>query len=264
MLKSRFGPQTDRIIQRMLPFLARLRVRPDTRTLLGVAFSAASAVAFAFGQPLLAAFPLGFAGICDLIDGAVARAQGATSMAGAFLDSSMDRLSDVLVFGGIAFGLAAAGDLGGVALVLWTLGGLGWLSLLGWAQNSLPQTLPPLVLVIGVCDGIHLVSRLGSRTAIGGEASRDEHRARVLAAAGEVARPCVMTTLTTIGGLLPLALAGGPLWEGMSWLMIFGLAIATVLTLIVVPCLYAIFVETFKMSPLPVERKSKVTPATAS
>jgi CDP-diacylglycerol--glycerol-3-phosphate 3-phosphatidyltransferase len=123
VLKSRFGPQTDRIIQRMLPFLARLRVRPDTLTLLGVAFSAASAVAFAFGQPLLAAFPLGFAGICDLIDGAVARAQGATSMAGAFLDSSMDRLSDVLVFGGIAFGLAAAGDLGGVALVLWTLGG---------------------------------------------------------------------------------------------------------------------------------------------
>ena len=39
--------------------------------------------------------------------------------------------------------------------------------------------------------------------------------------------PIAMTTLTTIGGLLPLALAGGPLWEGMSWLMIFGLIVAT-------------------------------------
>jgi len=58
--------------------------------------------------------------------------------------------------------------------------------------------------------------------------------------------PIAMTTLTTIGGLLPLALAGGPLWEGMAWLMIFGLIVATVLTLVVVPALYAIFVETLK------------------
>ncbi|MCZ6787846.1 MAG: efflux RND transporter permease subunit, partial [Planctomycetota bacterium] len=63
--------------------------------------------------------------------------------------------------------------------------------------------------------------------------------------------PIAMTTLTTIGGLLPLAIAGGPLWEGMAWLMIFGLIVATVLTLIVVPSLYAIFVETFGVKPLP-------------
>jgi multidrug efflux pump subunit AcrB len=65
--------------------------------------------------------------------------------------------------------------------------------------------------------------------------------------------PIAMTTLTTIGGLLPLALFGGPLWEGMAWLMIYGLAVATVLTLIVVPALYAIFVENFRMSPIPLE-----------
>ena len=63
--------------------------------------------------------------------------------------------------------------------------------------------------------------------------------------------PIAMTTLTTIGGLLPLALAGGPLWEGMAWLMIFGLVVATVLTLVVVPSLYALFVLEFKMRPLP-------------
>lgn len=62
--------------------------------------------------------------------------------------------------------------------------------------------------------------------------------------------PIAMTTLTTIGGLLPLALAGGPLWEGMAWLMIFGLIVATLLTLIVVPSFYAIFVERFGMSPV--------------
>ncbi|GJQ60724.1 MAG: efflux RND transporter permease subunit [Candidatus Scalindua sp. AMX11] len=69
--------------------------------------------------------------------------------------------------------------------------------------------------------------------------------------------PIAMTTLTTIGGLLPLALAGGPLWEGMAWLMIFGLIVATLLTLIIIPALYAIFVENFKISPIPkVEQKT--------
>ena len=57
--------------------------------------------------------------------------------------------------------------------------------------------------------------------------------------------PIFLTTATTIGGLLPLALSGGPLWEGMAWGMIFGLIVATLLTLLVVPSLYAIFVEHF-------------------
>jgi len=62
--------------------------------------------------------------------------------------------------------------------------------------------------------------------------------------------PIFLTTATTVGGLLPLALAGGPLWEGMAWCMIFGLLIATLLTLLVVPAMYAILVETFKVQPV--------------
>jgi multidrug efflux pump subunit AcrB len=63
--------------------------------------------------------------------------------------------------------------------------------------------------------------------------------------------PIFLTTSTMIGGLLPLALGGGPLWEGMSWCMIYGLIIATALTLLVVPAGYALFVETFRMQPIP-------------
>ena len=61
--------------------------------------------------------------------------------------------------------------------------------------------------------------------------------------------PIFLTTATTVGGLLPLALAGGPLWEGMAWCMIFGLMIATLLTLLVVPAMYAIFVEHLRVKP---------------
>jgi CDP-diacylglycerol--glycerol-3-phosphate 3-phosphatidyltransferase len=123
VLKSLFGADSDRIVHRLLPFLARVRIRPDTLTLLGVVLSAGTALVFALGHPFAGAFVLGFAGLCDMIDGVVARAQGSTSMAGAFLDSSMDRLSDVLILGGIAFGMAAAGAPGGLALALWALAG---------------------------------------------------------------------------------------------------------------------------------------------
>ena len=62
--------------------------------------------------------------------------------------------------------------------------------------------------------------------------------------------PIFLTTATTIGGLLPLAFSAGPLWEGMAWLMIYGLIVATVLTLFIVPALYAILVETLRIAPV--------------
>jgi multidrug efflux pump subunit AcrB len=80
--------------------------------------------------------------------------------------------------------------------------------------------------------------------------TRNEFRECLVEAAKVRLLPIAMTTLTTVGGLLPLAIAGGPLWEGMAWLMISGLVVATLLTLVVVPALYAIFVEQFRMSPV--------------
>ncbi len=54
-------------------------------------------------------------------------------------------------------------------------------------------------------------------------------------------RPIVMTTLTTILGLVPLAISGGEFWYSMSIVMIFGMAVGTLLTLGVVPVLYSLF-----------------------
>ncbi len=80
--------------------------------------------------------------------------------------------------------------------------------------------------------------------------SRSEFRSSLIAAGKQRMLPIFLTTATTIGGLIPLALSGGPLWEGMAWCMICGLAGATVLTLFVVPALYAILVETFGVKPI--------------
>lgn len=54
-------------------------------------------------------------------------------------------------------------------------------------------------------------------------------------------RPVTMTTITTIMGLLPLILTKDPLFYGMAVVIAFGLGIGTILTLGVVPVLYALF-----------------------
>ena len=54
-------------------------------------------------------------------------------------------------------------------------------------------------------------------------------------------RPILLTTVTTVGGLIPLWLGGGPMWEPLAIAIMFGLIVATVLTLGVVPVLYSLF-----------------------
>ncbi len=54
-------------------------------------------------------------------------------------------------------------------------------------------------------------------------------------------RPILLTTFTTLGGLIPLYLGGGPMWEPMAVAIMFGLVFATALTLGVVPVLYSLF-----------------------
>jgi multidrug efflux pump subunit AcrB len=63
----------------------------------------------------------------------------------------------------------------------------------------------------------------------------------VIEAAQRRLRPILLTTFTTVGGLLPLWLGGGPMWEPMAIAIIFGLVFATVLTLGLVPVLYSLF-----------------------
>lgn len=62
----------------------------------------------------------------------------------------------------------------------------------------------------------------------------------VIDAAQRRLRPILLTTLTTVGGLIPLWLGGGPMWEPMAIAIMFGLVVATALTLGVVPVLYTI------------------------
>ena len=82
--------------------MAAAGVRPDLLTVLGLVFSVASALAFFEGGFRWGSLLLAFAGLCDLLDGQVARRTGPGTRFGAFLDSTLDRFGEGLVLSGIA------------------------------------------------------------------------------------------------------------------------------------------------------------------
>ena len=57
----------------------------------------------------------------------------------------------------------------------------------------------------------------------------------------------MITALASILALFPLALEGGPLWKSLCYTQIGGLAVATFITLLLVPVLYSIFVLDLKL-----------------
>ena len=82
-----------------------------------------------------------------------------------------------------------------------------------------------------------------------------EAQSAIILAAKQRLRPILLTTATTIGGMLPLWFGGGPMWEPMAVSIIFGLLFSTLLTLVVVPVLYSIFFavnfRSFEVDKLP-------------
>ncbi len=62
----------------------------------------------------------------------------------------------------------------------------------------------------------------------------------ILVSAQHRLRPILLTTVTTVGGLIPLYMGGGSMWEPMAMAIMSGLLFATLLTLGVVPVLYAV------------------------
>ena len=85
---------------------------------------------------------------------------------------------------------------------------------------------------IVVNDAIVLIDRINTN-----RKNDMEFSDSIAEAANARLQPILMTTITTIVGILPLALTN-EFWSGLGFSLIFGLAAATVLTLIVVPVLY--------------------------
>ncbi|RLA81075.1 MAG: CDP-alcohol phosphatidyltransferase family protein [Deltaproteobacteria bacterium] len=117
MLGALLNHRLDPLLYRIAKALRAL-INPNYLTFLGALANAAAAFFIAVGYWKIGAVGILVGGFFDLLDGAVARTQGRATPFGAFFDSVMDRISDFLVFIGLAFFYASRGEVWTLLLVL--------------------------------------------------------------------------------------------------------------------------------------------------
>jgi CDP-diacylglycerol--glycerol-3-phosphate 3-phosphatidyltransferase len=91
-----------RLMEPIAAMMVRRGVHPNTITIAGTLFSVAGGVIYGTGHITTGGLLLGITALTDVLDGMVARKSGTSSVFGAFLDSTLDRLADGAVLGGLA------------------------------------------------------------------------------------------------------------------------------------------------------------------
>ena len=108
MIKEKFGENLERALESALPVLLKRPIDPNLLSVGGAVVCCASAVALGMGEFFIGSILLGVGGLFDLVDGVVARHFDVVTRFGAFLDSTLDRLGDMVVLLALVihFGLA--------------------------------------------------------------------------------------------------------------------------------------------------------------
>jgi CDP-diacylglycerol--glycerol-3-phosphate 3-phosphatidyltransferase len=109
----------ERSLAPLINALIRARVSPNTITTLSTGVVLGAGVAYGWGMVRLGGVLLLLSGIGDMLDGRVARGGGRVTPFGAFYDSTLDRLGDAALFGGIAVYFVRGGV--PASLVTWAL-----------------------------------------------------------------------------------------------------------------------------------------------
>ncbi len=104
MVLNRYRESFKRYLEAIARPLARSGITPNQITFLGLVISLVGAYLFYRGYQIAGGLTLLFGSLIDALDGTLARMTGKTTRAGAFLDSTFDRISDGAVLFGIALG----------------------------------------------------------------------------------------------------------------------------------------------------------------
>ena len=108
-IKTRYTDGARRGFYRLGVIFSRMGVSADVLTAAGLALSVVAGWLIVEGHFFWTAVVFGVAAACDGMDGAVARAGRGPTRSGAFLDSTLDRISEIIVFGALAYSMATAG-----------------------------------------------------------------------------------------------------------------------------------------------------------
>lgn len=111
------------VLRPIARFFIRLGFRPDWLTLLGLLTNLVATAAFAKGHLRLGAAIMLLAGVCDILDGQVAREGRSETKFGALLDSTTDRYSEIFLYFGIGAYLVGKGEWLSSAVLFFALSG---------------------------------------------------------------------------------------------------------------------------------------------
>jgi multidrug efflux pump subunit AcrB len=132
-----------------------------------------------------------------------------------------------IVFGAIPYGVA------GAVATLWLMGApFGFMAFLGIA-SLIGVIVSHIIVLFDFIEEMHAQGKPLE------EALLDAGIMRL--------RPVMITVAATVIALFPLAAHGGPLWEPLCYAQIGGLTIATFVTLVIVPVIYAVAVRDLKI-----------------
>lgn len=168
---ERFRAFWTMLLNPVVDLLLRWKVSPNAVTLVGTLGVVAGAVIFfPQGELFIGVLVITAFVFSDIVDGAMARKSGQTSPFGAFLDSTLDRIGDAAIFGGLAMYYVGPGDndwLAALAIYCLTMGSvtsyararaesLGMQAKVGIAERS--DRLVSILVVTGLAD---LLNKLG-------------------------------------------------------------------------------------------------------
>lgn len=107
MFDGRFRAPIERLVRPVGMLLRRTGMSPDHMTVIGVLVSVGAAFAVGAGALRVGLLLVILAAVPDMLDGALAKAQNSASQRGAFFDSVIDRVTDSILLGGVAWYFAS-------------------------------------------------------------------------------------------------------------------------------------------------------------
>jgi CDP-diacylglycerol--glycerol-3-phosphate 3-phosphatidyltransferase len=122
-LKTGYTNGGRSVAQQLMSRLGAVPITPNQLTVIGFGVTTVSGVLLFERHYVWAAVVFVLGSLLDALDGALARAHGKMSEFGAFLDSTLDRVSDGIILGAIALVLAEDGDMFALACVFVALVG---------------------------------------------------------------------------------------------------------------------------------------------
>ncbi len=103
MFDGTFRKPVDAAVKPIGALLRKTGISPDVLTVIGMLLGISAAIAIGTGRLRLGLVLVILAALPDLLDGAVAKATQTASQRGAFFDSTVDRVTDTFLLGGIAW-----------------------------------------------------------------------------------------------------------------------------------------------------------------